>query len=815
MECASVAPAVSHPDSCEARGLGTSEAVAGEQASLVMAVKDLYGNALVKGGEAVTAEIRSKSRSPVEAHVTDLGSGEYSVSYTATTGGSHELHVFLRREPAAGSPFPVTVHASRTVAATCEVDTRQLVGVRVAVPAPFRITAFDRHKNRALRGGDRFRAVLCPPDGADEEELHLDDQGDGTYLGSLVCRHTGAHRLQTYLEHTPLPASPHAIHVESGPPRALCSVARANFLCRSEDSGVSCSGHYSSSSGTPSRPAGRVLQAGVEEEVELSGMDANGNPACADPKDWHVQLHRLPNNASVPALNPPVRAAVDGLSCTVSLRLETAGEYLCAIHLRGEPINGSPYELKVRPGPVDASRSGLHGGEMPVGQAGQEGRLVLVCRDACGNQLPHGGQRLAVQLRCPANGLAQRAAIADQNDGSYLVRFRPDVACEHEVHAWILQRSVGHGSIAGDEYSAPAGERGGGPEEAMAMPVGGSPYLLQVRPGALSCAMSGDLSAEISRLEIVAGSRGSVSLQLRDALGNARPPSGEVFSASLERPRDGRAAALLAGDVAASKREAEVKATASSVAVELVEACAVEASGGAALGGRPMRGRGAAAAALAHPDVAKVEASHSEALAAAVRAAAAAPSTTLGEHHHPLPTPEVGVANGKVNVAFVAARAERLLLHVAVSGCGEGEDVPMRGSPFAVDVQPAATVARRCEAFGEALHRAYLRQSTSFILLARDAHGNRRTLGGDHFIVSFRGPCNPVARVYDRGDGTYRVSYVAGVTGTATMAITLDRQHIVGSPFRLVVEGTRASWTPSQQVSARTASPIPMRVSDR
>ena len=122
-----------------------------------------------------------------------------------------------------------------------------------------------------------------------------------------------------------------------------------------------------------------------------------------------------------------------------------------------------------------------------------------------------------------------------------------------------------------------------------------------------------------------------------------------------------------------------------------------------------------------------------------------------------------------------------------------------------MDVLPAPTAARRCEAFGEALHHAVLRQSTSFIVLARDAYGNRRTTGGDHFLISFRGPCNPVARVHDRGDGTYRVTYVATVTGTCTMSIVHNRQPIVGSPFRIVVDGTRASWTPPRAASPARA----------
>ena len=179
--------------------------------------------------------------------------------------------------------------------------------------------------------------------------------------------------------------------------------------------------------------------------------------------------------------------------------------------------------------------------------------------------------------------------------------------------------------------------------------------------------------------------------------------------------------------------------------------------------------------------------SRAPALAAAVHEAMAAPVTTLGVHHHPLPRPTVeALDDGRVRVGFVATRVERLLLHVSVTGHGGGE-MPLRGSPFSIDVHAGATSARRCEAFGEALHSAAVRQPTSFIVLARDAHGNRVCTGGDRFAVSFIGPCNPVARVHDRGDGTYRITYQAAVSGQCTMAVTHGRQHIAGSPFKLSV----------------------------
>ena len=86
---------------------------------------------------------------------------------------------------------------------------------------------------------------------------------------------------------------------------------------------------------------------------------------------------------------------------------------------------------------------------------------------------------------------------------------------------------------------------------------------------------------------------------------------------------------------------------------------------------------------------------------------------------------------------FVATRLERLLLHVAVRQTAADsapeappEAMPLRGSPFSIDVLPALASAQKCEALGEALKCAVVRTPASFVIVARDAHGNRRGSGG-------------------------------------------------------------------------------------
>ena len=378
-----------HADGCLVRGQGTVSAVAGEAATLSVFVRDRFGNLIARGGELVGGELRGRHRSPVVAQTTDLRTGEYQLSYTAKEGGEHALHVFIRREPIAGSPFPVLVHASRSVGAMCELDASQLQGVRVGVPAPFAVLAYDRHKNRALRGGDAFRAALRGPDGS-RVDLTLQDLDDGVYSGSVVCRQIGTHYLETFLDQAPLGSSPHAITVESGPPKARCSVARANFLHPSgrrgfAEPGRGAAGSSAAGSGdggapsaadgddveggdeggdrplshegeapSPTRPLRRLLEAGEDAPIVLAAMDASGNTAHSEPADWHVQLQWLGSGlgsgsalgraagggavggASI-GVPPRIRPSEDGKTCTALVCLEAAGEYSCVVSLRGEP----------------------------------------------------------------------------------------------------------------------------------------------------------------------------------------------------------------------------------------------------------------------------------------------------------------------------------------------------------------------------------------------------------------------------------------------------------------------------------------------
>ena len=124
-----ISPDTAHASGCVVRGPGARQAVSGEPAFFTILSRDRYGNTVRSGGNEFRAEVHVKGpyeKDVVPCSVTDEGNGVYEGSYTVQIGGRHELHLSMRGQALAGSPFELLVHSGETYAPNCEVDTRRL-----------------------------------------------------------------------------------------------------------------------------------------------------------------------------------------------------------------------------------------------------------------------------------------------------------------------------------------------------------------------------------------------------------------------------------------------------------------------------------------------------------------------------------------------------------------------------------------------------------------------------------------------------------------------------------------------------------------
>jgi tripartite motif-containing protein 2/3/tripartite motif-containing protein 71 len=99
------------PEKCYATGKGLEVAEPGERATAVLHVVDQKGKACSTPVETLTCELVPESTGKkIDCSVKKTeANGQYQISYQATSGRRHQLHIKVEGEHIKGSPFPVTV----------------------------------------------------------------------------------------------------------------------------------------------------------------------------------------------------------------------------------------------------------------------------------------------------------------------------------------------------------------------------------------------------------------------------------------------------------------------------------------------------------------------------------------------------------------------------------------------------------------------------------------------------------------------------------------------------------------------------------
>ena len=99
------------PEKCHATGKGLEVAEPGERATAVLNVVSNEHKAYTKPVKSLICELVSESTGEkIDCSVKKTeASGQYEISYQATSRGRHQLHIKVEGEHIKGSPFPVTV----------------------------------------------------------------------------------------------------------------------------------------------------------------------------------------------------------------------------------------------------------------------------------------------------------------------------------------------------------------------------------------------------------------------------------------------------------------------------------------------------------------------------------------------------------------------------------------------------------------------------------------------------------------------------------------------------------------------------------
>lgn len=204
-----VEPAQGSTESTRAEGAALSGFVAGEAATVVVTVRDLYWNYIGRGGDNVTARFFGAAAAlgrpptattgiemPVE--VTDNGDGTHTLTWTATVAGPYGLDLWLNGEPLKGSRIevaPSPVSAATTFAYG--------TGVRFTTAgyrAYFTIQAADEFGNNVTYGGETFNVLYSGASDTAKDVAKVIDHGDGTYTVSYLTTLAGDFMLSATLK---------------------------------------------------------------------------------------------------------------------------------------------------------------------------------------------------------------------------------------------------------------------------------------------------------------------------------------------------------------------------------------------------------------------------------------------------------------------------------------------------------------------------------------------------------------------------------------------------------------------------------------
>ena len=164
-------------EKCHVTGKGLEVVKYGERATVMVHVVDDMGKACPIPLECLTCELESESTcEQIDCSMKETeASGQYEISYQATSRGRHQLHIKAEGEHIKGSPFPVTVKLPVEKLGT-PIKTIKLVGVKK--PS---CVVIDRVGNIIVPEASEHRVSIFSPAGEKQKSFGIRGSNPGQF----------------------------------------------------------------------------------------------------------------------------------------------------------------------------------------------------------------------------------------------------------------------------------------------------------------------------------------------------------------------------------------------------------------------------------------------------------------------------------------------------------------------------------------------------------------------------------------------------------------------------------------------------------
>jgi hypothetical protein len=810
-----------------AEGDGLKQVVAGETGKFHVTTKDHNGNVLLVGGNDINAALTGVEA--VQVNVVDNKNGTYDASYVPKKVGDYKLAVNLGKEHIKDAPFSVKVVPAAPSAANTEAHGDGIKTANTDTPAKFKVQTKDAFGNNCVAGGADIKVAASGPNN-EKVTGNVKDNKDGTYDVDYQPKGSGDFSLDVTLGGAHIKDAPFKVKVDPGKAVAGNTVAEGDGLKQV------VAGETGKFVVTTKDHNGNVLLVGGNDvKGALTGVEAvqvnvvdnkngtydgayvpkkvgayklaltlGGANIASSPFDVKV-IPAAPNAANTEAHGDGIKTAdtdapakfkvqtkdAFGNNCVeggadikvvasgpnnekvtgnvkdnkdgtydVDYLPKGSGQFKLDVTLGGAHIKDAPFSVLVKPGKAVAGNTVADGNGLKTVVAGETGAFTVQTKDHNGNLCDFGGNKVVGQLTGPAT---VDVKVADNKNGTYAATYVPTVTGDYKL-AVTLDGGAIHSS----------------PFAVKVTPAKAVPETTQAHGTGLESAMSG-----VQTL---------FTVQTRDRFDNACVVGGDDVTAVVVGASGETKCAAKDYNNGKYKFEYTGPQQAGSYKVHV-------RLGGKDVKSSPFTVKVATSLASAEHSRAsgdglkKVVAGETGRFlvelvdqfgnrvpegGVAVRAVGSGPRTIK---------PEIKDNNdGTYAAEYVPTAAGDYKLAITVSGS------ELKGSPFAVQVVPAAAAGAQSLASGNGLSKATVAtpgKEGEFVVESRDRFGNKCVTGGAKLAgVLVGGEKNETIKleVKDNNDGTYACAYDIEHRGTYKLDVTIAGEAVDKSPYSVVAK---------------------------
>ena len=323
-------------------------------------ISKLKANVETPTGKVEDAEIVKKSHEM------------YTITFITQNGGTHKVNVLYNRKHIPGSPFLVDVdNASWQLTSKVKVTGPQEVTGAVGKPCQYILSTKDSGGGKlgVSVEGPVPTDIHCDPTGNDEYKVHFTPTTPGTYVVYMRFNDQDVFKSVVFVP------------------------------------------------GQPSNPA---------HATELSSSNVKAGEKFTLEVPYTGAADQLTSHVITPAGTkiPAQVAKIDNDTYGITFIPEEPGDYIIHILLKGVPLAGSPYKLKVGAHTVDPSKIRVYGPGLKSATAGQETCFTVDAKNA-------GPGTLSIDAEGP-DKLDVRCE--QQNEGLYLVSYTPKIGGEYKIN---------------------------------------------------------------------------------------------------------------------------------------------------------------------------------------------------------------------------------------------------------------------------------------------------------------------------------------------------------------------------------------------